>query len=677
MISIVLYGRNDSYGYNLHKRAALALNCMAEILSDDDDEILFVDYNTPDDYPTFPEAIADTLTSKAAARLRILRVRPSIHERFRSRTHLKAIEPVARNVAVRRSNPRNRWILSTNTDMIFVPRGPLSLSRMVADLAPGYYHLPRFELPESLWEGFDRKDPAAVIDQVRRFGRTMFLNEIVYGADCIKYDAPGDFQLILRDDLFRLDGFDEDMLLGWHVDSNIAKRLYLVYGVVGDLVHSLFGYHCDHTRQVTPMHQHNAASNSGRVFIDDVVEPRLPRQSATWGCPGDEIEEIRLSASASTLFGQAMNAVLVGELAEPVEAWYTTRSFGETAYDPRHVLPFLADVFVSAPRSWTLAWVGGRADMFGMFCDAWRRMGFQREVLIDAWSSPLLTDPARAGVKAVSRKEIAERASVLVFDFGSPSESPGPLAGGTVSPQRLDHAVGALVRESLRELVRAERLKLREGAEARRFVCIDAVHNPYESIVKNDIETASTPFASRLRQGFVIPASAQDTWTEEPTKSVLEKVQVGASGIRTRRGIVARVGSRGFLVTGFNERLPAGDYEVKFTIRPRTAWTYVGLIRPIIIEVVADSVLLVRKRVTSLWRGVTLRFTISDECVDRNGVTEFRLLRGRFIDFVVTGITVTQVGRPTDIPERSGEERRLLDALGLAALPKVEHRLQA
>ena len=34
MISIVLYGRNDSYGYNLHKRAALGINCMAEVLTD-------------------------------------------------------------------------------------------------------------------------------------------------------------------------------------------------------------------------------------------------------------------------------------------------------------------------------------------------------------------------------------------------------------------------------------------------------------------------------------------------------------------------------------------------------------------------------------------------------------------------------------------------------------------
>ena len=75
MLTITLYGRNDSHGYNLHKRGAISINAIAEILTDPDDEILFVDYNTPDDLPTFPEAIADTLTRRAWERLKILRVR--------------------------------------------------------------------------------------------------------------------------------------------------------------------------------------------------------------------------------------------------------------------------------------------------------------------------------------------------------------------------------------------------------------------------------------------------------------------------------------------------------------------------------------------------------------------------------------------------------------------------
>ena len=209
-ISIVLYGRNDNYGYNLHKRAALSLNCMAEVLTDSSDEILFVDYNTPDDFPTFPEAIQDTLTERARDRLRILRVRPYIHERFRTKTHLVALEPIARNVAIRRSSPANRWILSTNTDMIFVPQTGRSLSQIAHNLPPGFYHAPRIEIPEVLWESLDRGAPAEIIATVREWGSSLHLNEIVLGSKFILYDGPGDFQLLRREDLFANHGFHEE-----------------------------------------------------------------------------------------------------------------------------------------------------------------------------------------------------------------------------------------------------------------------------------------------------------------------------------------------------------------------------------------------------------------------------------------------------------------------------------
>ena len=256
MISIVVYGRNDNHGYNLHKRAALSLNCMAEVLTDSSDEILFVDYNTPDDFPTFPEAIQDTLTKRVREMLRILRVRPRIHERYKSKTPLPVLEPIARNVAVRRSSPSNRWILSTNTDIIFCPRDANTLSEIARGLAPGFYHAPRLEVPEMLWESFDRQAPNDIIGTVRDWGSTLHLNEIVLGLKFFRYDGPGDFQLLLRSDLFENQGFHEGMLLGWHVDANIAKRMYVKYGMVGDLADKVYGYHCDHTRQVTPLHSY-------------------------------------------------------------------------------------------------------------------------------------------------------------------------------------------------------------------------------------------------------------------------------------------------------------------------------------------------------------------------------------------------------------------------------------
>src|SRR5271165_2877410 len=105
MISVIVYGRNDNHGYNLHRRVAISLNCIAELLTDDGDEILFVDYNTPDDLPTFAEAISDTFTPKALRKIRVLRARPHVHREFRNKTHLSVIEPIARNIALKRSRP--------------------------------------------------------------------------------------------------------------------------------------------------------------------------------------------------------------------------------------------------------------------------------------------------------------------------------------------------------------------------------------------------------------------------------------------------------------------------------------------------------------------------------------------------------------------------------------------
>ena len=193
MISIVLYGRNDSYGYNLHKRAALSLNCMAEVLIDPADEILFVDYNTPDDFPTFPEAIQDTLTERARELLRIFRVRPRVHDKFKSRTHLPALEPIARNVAVRRSSPQNRWILSADIGMIVIPQVDVSLSDIVRGLTPGFYHAPRIEIPEALWESLDRRAPKAAMSTVREWDSAARRNEIAPRAEFFHDDGAGRF----------------------------------------------------------------------------------------------------------------------------------------------------------------------------------------------------------------------------------------------------------------------------------------------------------------------------------------------------------------------------------------------------------------------------------------------------------------------------------------------------
>src|SRR5499427_451798 len=536
MISLVLYGRNDNYGYNLHKRAALSLNCMAEILHDDDDEILFVDYNTPDDYPTFPEAIIDTLTDTARRRLRILRVRPQHHARFRDHTHLVALEPVARNVAVRRSNPHNRWILSTNTDMIFVPHVKELLTEIVRDLPDGFYHLPRFEIPESLWETLDRKEPQRILEALRQWGRTVHLHEIVSARPEIKYDGPGDFQLILRSDLFRIHGFHEEMLLGWHVDANIAKRLYLIYGCVNDVVDRLFGYHCDHTRQITPAHRHNAMQNDPQRFFDEVTLPEVPEQEHSWGLADEVIEEISLRKSES-VFLKALQAAITTPMVAPTRVSYLPESFDRITYDARHVLPFLIDLLSNYPRDIRVGWYGSNPELLKMFVVAQRAIGYAGEILIDSKAMGL-------GVVRVpfttstERSEIVRQVDVFVFDFWSPANEHVQTAFRAMRHPDATLMDFRHVISGFRAAVAEERIRqTTPDAMPRRFILINAIHNRFEILANTYIEAARTPFSTRIRQGFLLREA------ESTAKVRLSQMAVGRAGrregncVRTREGV--------------------------------------------------------------------------------------------------------------------------------------------
>ncbi|HJU10330.1 MAG TPA: hypothetical protein VJ728_05615 [Candidatus Binataceae bacterium] len=500
-ISIVLYGRNDNYGYNLHKRAALSLNCMADILSDPSDEIIFVDYNTPDDFPTFPEAIQDTLTKAAKEKLRILRVRPRIHARFKSKTHLLALEPIARNVAVRRSNSENRWILSTNTDMIFVPQIADTISNVVKDLSAGYYHAPRIEIPEVLWESLDRSAPGHVIATVRDWGSNLHLNEIILGADFIRYDGPGDFQLLLRDDLFENQGFHEGMLLGWHVDSNVAKRMYIKYGVTGDLAFKIYGYHCDHTRQVTPAHNHIRVQNDWRRFCHEVDRPDIPEQASTWGCPNDPIEEVRLVTDPASVYVQALREAIGAPLTEPQVNRYTLETFNKTDYDPRHMVPFLADMFATMPKNSNLVWYGIGEEMLSRFAAVWDKLGFVGNISLD----PELTKAnefteATSPDLAPSNLDVAH---VLVFDFGGLPGAPSDLDRQQLSAKLLQRFVA---------VVHDEQRRMLAGLPPRRIIALNAINNQFEHVVRAYVAAAATPCATHMRHGFVIPIEAKDDW---------------------------------------------------------------------------------------------------------------------------------------------------------------------
>jgi hypothetical protein len=505
MLSIVLYGRNDSHGYNLHKRAALSLNCIAEVLTDADDEIIFVDYNTPDELPTFPEAIADTLTEACKRRLRVLRVRPGFHQRYTGQTRLVALESQSRNIAIRRANPANRWILSTNTDMIFCPQGAHgSLNDAIGALDDGFYHLPRFEVPEGFWERLDRQAPKDAIAAMEANAVRFHLNEIVYGAYDNLYEAPGDFQLFLRSDLDAIDGFDERMILGWHVDSNIARRMRLLRGEVRTALPHLWGYHCGHTRQATALHGGTRTENDFKLFVENLFEAGIPSQAATWGAPDEPIEEIRL-LDRDPYFA-ALSDAIPASSETLYEATYNDSSFGKVAYDRDHVLPHLCDLLYNLPPGQKVLYFGADIELLRGLRQFFDAAGRSQTIMVAA--TPLLQDAsAWAALGAVTDTDEGVRdADVVLIQY--PSQDMAPEDARRAQEWLCQRFLFSLPDAGFRNTAGRER----------RVLVVNGIHNGLTQPMDFLLAPTVMPFSARTRQGFLkdTPDAARGGGAEQP-----------------------------------------------------------------------------------------------------------------------------------------------------------------
>lgn len=545
MISVVLYGRNDTHGYNLHKRAALSLNAIAACLDDPDDEILFVDYNTPDDLPTFPEAIQDTLTPATCARLRVLRVRHRQHLRLNPATRLKAIEPVARNVALRRSNPANRWVLSTNTDVVLATTYGVSLSRLAAGLPAGFHGAPRVDIPETLWETLDRREPQACIAAMRDWGRRFHLDDFVRGQDFFGYDNPGDFQLAERTDLIAIDGFDEAMVLGWHVDSNLARRLWLKHGAPGNLADRLVCYHCDHTRQATFGHQQATTQNSYEDFVYRLERPDLPHQRESWGLAGEDVEEIRLPAGAGSRYIAGLSAALAEPLPAPLHSTYVPESFGRSDAPASHILPYLLDLIASQPPDTRIAWFGHETAGLSLLKRALAAADFAQPILVES-DGVAAVGSSSPGLDPRPREAMLAAADLVILDFSAISTGEAALSEAAC---RLLEAFWAVLAH--------ERARIADPRLPPRLIIgVNVVHSPFEPVFAWNLGAVKSPFSARLRHGHV--AQRDGDW--------LPLMSAGAAGVRQGNIVASRDGCAGVVAYGPYAALPPGDYEVSATL---------------------------------------------------------------------------------------------------------------
>ena len=555
MISVIVYGRNDSHGYNLPKRAALSFNCIAEVLTHPDDEIIFVDCNTPDDMPTFPESIADTLTQKSKQILRIIRVRPEQYERGKNGAKFKVLEPLCRNIAIRRSNPKNRWILNTNTDMVFVPLKGGSLSDVCASLADGFYELPRFEVPEMLWESTDRKDPEGIIKAFHRWGTRLHLNEVVKNNAETLFDGPGDFQLALRKQMFGIYGMNEQMVLGWHVDSNLCKRLFLVNGKTDHILDKVYAYHCDHTRLNSVYHNtQDSTSNDLNKFFDNVLKPEVPEQASNWGMPSEQFEEFRLTDEPAARYIRVMEKLLPDMKVSMLSSGLNVDAWNHgLLYSVRHVLPYLADHLSVIPPHLNIGYIGANIDLVVGVAQFRRLFGHTGKILINEQFLRLgagIPDRLVDSCEFVSIDSVYQDSGIMCFDLWQGNFPKTTNQGGyTVPAAGMDHGryAAALIRV-LMDFARREKSNFHGKATApRKFLFIGTQNTWFESATVQLFSMVMTPYSTYVRHGLIRSDAFERPWLPLHIDHLISKPNVDDQAAALSREIGRPVGIGDFL----------------------------------------------------------------------------------------------------------------------------------
>lgn len=436
-ITLVVYGRNDAHGQNLHKRAVVSLNALAEQLEPGRDEILFVDCNSPDDVPTFPEAISDLLTERARGLLRILRIRPAQYARLAPAVGQPVFEALCRNVALRNSSPDRHWVVSTNTDILLRSKGGKRLTDFVADLPEGFYGLPRFDIPQALWQTLDRKDPQGCLRAVAGWADAFGLRFAAQRPESfIRWENPGDFQLALRRDMVGIGGFDESMTKGpYHIDSNFARRLSLVHGPVRSLEEWGECFHCDHSRQESVRLRGDAVeANDWRACVLAITEASIAASQPRWGGAGETFEEVRLSSNG--LLESALRNLLPAT-PERFVLPPDIEGAGNTDLPLVRILPFLADQILMLPPASDLGILGGGRDLVQALSRFRSLLGHTGGILVSGLERCDVEGARPAAIDAIS-----DRAAMIVVDPGTRS---GPVDAG-----RLQARLAALCAAQMR-----------------------------------------------------------------------------------------------------------------------------------------------------------------------------------------------------------------------------------
>jgi len=268
--SVILTSRNDDYGGNLHKRTTMSLTSLIE----NHDEVIFVDWKTKNG-----EGVISNIKNNLphTKRLKYIQVpNKFLSEKYPRIANYTIIESIGRNIAIRRTE--NDYIISTNIDIVSTPLDNsilkentfYTVSRRDVD---ENFHLgfqSYEELYNSIWNNKDSYRPKDIIDS----------NEDKWSL----INCCGDYQIGHKNVWNQMKGFEESVLFGCGIDTNVMKKASY-YSTIEVLDHYIF--HLNHGKNgnrdedesVPPMSDQNS-------IIKDFAETT---NSDNWGMFNEDL----------------------------------------------------------------------------------------------------------------------------------------------------------------------------------------------------------------------------------------------------------------------------------------------------------------------------------------------------------------------------------------------------
>jgi hypothetical protein len=297
-----------------------------------------------------------------------------------------------------------------------------------------------------------------------------------------------------RQSIWDIDGFDERHNLGWHLDSNISRRLIQYFGELKTAAPYLHGWHCNHTRNATALHSADAKSNSFAEVALHVIQPYLPEQRATWGAPDYPFEELNIKAARNETILAAFDKIFAGTTPKQYDIAHMHQNY--TPVFPDHLKPYVMDVLYTFARSINIGYAGYDPVQFSVFMDVWQALGFAGKIFFIGYDQTRQLHSAYLPtIATIDIEHTLEHCDLIVTDF-------------LVTSSDAAHAseyYNQKILGIIHQLIRLEQIRLTDKKNTpRKFIGLNGSFCDLGILMKRYTNAQTGSLSSRVIHGTVI-----------------------------------------------------------------------------------------------------------------------------------------------------------------------------